>query len=306
MKQLLIRAVFLLFYVLLRIIPVRAQPWLARRLGDFGYNMSGKRRATMRNNLRIAFRDKYTDAELDAIARRSFHNLLMSAFEFIRFNLYKKRDIERMVDVVGEEHVRAALARGKGIVIISAHFGNWELLAARIHTLGFPMTVVGRDQNDSLINDFIVRLRTSKGTKNIARGTPMFQEINALLRRNELVGLVSDQNAGPRGLFTEFFGIPTSTFKGPGLFAYLNGSAMIPVMIVRQGYEKHTGYLGPEITIEPSGDAGQDIAAYCQAFNRVIEDFVSRHPDHWLWMHKRWKTRPPGETAFPVPGVNPF
>ena len=300
MKPFLIRALFLFFYVILRIIPVRAQPWLACRLGDMGYNMSSARRKVMRDNLRIAFKDRYTVAELDAIARRSFHNLLMSVFEFIRFPLYKKQDIERMVDVAGAEHVRAALDRGCGVVIISAHFGNWELLAARIQTLGFPMTVVGRDQHDSLINDFIVRLRTSKGTKNPPRGRPMFEEITSLLGRNELVGLVSDQNAGIRGLFVDFFGVPASTFKGPGMFAVMNQSAMIPVFIVRQGYEKHMAYLGPEVTIEPTGDAGQDIAACARAFNLVIEDFVSRHPDHWLWVHKRWKTRAPGQPRTPV------
>jgi KDO2-lipid IV(A) lauroyltransferase len=305
MKQLFVRAIFLLFYVLLRIIPVCVQPGLARGIGNLACGISGKRRVTMRSNMRIAFRNRYSDEELDAIARRSYQNLVMSVFEFIRFNLYKPQDIERMVDVVGEKHVRAALARGKGIVVISAHFGNWELLAARIHTLGLPMTAVGRNQNDGLINEFIVRLRASKGTKNIARGTPMFQEITSLLRRNELVGLVSDQNAGARGVFADFFGAPASTFKGPGLFALMNGSAVLPVMIVRRGYEKHTAYLGPEITIDPTGDAGRDIAAYCQAINKVIEDYVEKYPDHWLWVHKRWKTRPPGETAFPGPAIKP-
>lgn len=296
MRQLLIRFVFLVFYVLLRVIPVRAQPWLARKLGDIAYGSSSARGDLIRENLRIAFRDTYTGAELDDIARRSYHNIFMSAFEFIRFPLYRDEDIARMVDIEGEEHVREALARGRGVIIVSAHFGSWELLAARIHTLGFPMTVVGRDQNDSLINDFIVRLRTSKGTKNIPRGAPMFQHITLLLKSNELVGLVSDQNAGKRGVFTDFFGIPASTFKGPALFSLLNGSPMIPVFIVRQGYQKHRGYLGPIIeTPPPTGDAGRDIAACCQAFTAVIEDYVRRHPDHWFWVHKRWKTRPPGE-----------
>ena len=295
MRQFFVRTVFLLFYVLLRVIPVRVQPWLARLLGDLGCLMSAGRRELLRNNLKIAFKDKYSDAELDAIARRSYHNLLMSFFEFVRFPLYRDEDIRRMVEVHGEEHIHAALARGKGVIIVSAHFGNWELLAARIHTLGFPMTVVGRDQNDSLINDFIVRLRTSKGTKNIPRGAPMFKHITGLLKNNELVGLVSDQNAGARGLFVDFFGVPASTFKGPGMFAQLTGAAVVPIFIVRRGYQDHVGYLGPIIDIESTGDTGHDITAWCKAFTAVIEDFVARHPDHWFWVHKRWKTRPPGE-----------
>ena len=300
MRQFIIRAIFLFLYILLRIIPVPLQPWLACRLGDLAYFSSAPRRRQMRQNLKIAFKDRYTDEELDAIARRSYHNLVMSMFEFIRFPLYKDEDIARMAPVEGEENIRAALERGRGAIIVSAHFGNWEILAARIHTLGFPMTVVGRDQNDSLLNEFIVRLRTSKGTKNVPRGTPMFKHMTGLLEANELVGLVSDQNAGVRGVFVDFFDVPASTFKGPGLFAVKTGCAVIPIFIVRQGYQKHIGYLGPEVTIEPTGDAGQDITAWCSAFSAAIEDFVRRHPDHWLWIHKRWKTRPPGEEKFPV------
>ena len=184
MKAFLIRTIFRFFYIALRIIPVSAQEKLACGIGDLVYKSSAARRRLMVSNLRIAFKETKTEAELEEIARISYHNMIMSAFEFIRFPLYTEADIVRMVDVVGEEDMRAARDRGKGVVVISAHFGNWELLAARIHTLGFPMTAVGRPQNDSLLDDFIVKMRTSKGTKNIPRGVPMFDHITKLLKED--------------------------------------------------------------------------------------------------------------------------
>jgi len=294
MRTFLIRIVFFIFYFGLRVMPVAMQAWLACRMGNMIYSSSAARRRLILSNLRMAFGDEKPEAELEDIARRSYQNIMMTAFEFVRFPLYSGADIVRMVDVEGEENMRDAVSRGKGVIVVSAHFGSWELLAARIHTLGFPMTAVGRPQNDSMINDFIVKMRTSKGTRHIPRGVPMFDHITKLLGNNELVGLVSDQNAGPKGIFVDFFGHPAATFKGPGLFAVTRGSALVPVFIVRTAYQKHTAYICPVVEIEPSGDAGRDLVAYTQAFTIVIEDFVRRHPDHWFWVHKRWKTPPPG------------
>jgi KDO2-lipid IV(A) lauroyltransferase len=131
----------------------------------------------------------------------------------------------------------------------------------------------------------------------------MFQRITELLAANERVGLVSDQNAGARGIFVDFFGSKVSAFKGPGLFAVRCGCPVIPLFIVREGYEKHHAMILPEVVIKKTGDAGKDISAYCQAYTAAIEDFVRKYPDHWFWIHKRWKTRPPGEEKEDAPGA---
>jgi len=285
---------FFLIYGLLRILPLKLQEKLADSLGTLFMKISPGHEKLMASNLKRAFGDEYTEQELEDIALRSMQNLIKSAFEFTRFPLYKETDIKEMVKLVGKENLENALKEGHGVVLASAHFGNWEDMAARLSTF-VPLTVVGRTQSDSLINDFIVNLRTSKGTKNIPRGVPMYEHITGLLANNEVVGLVSDQNAGPRGLFVDFFGTKVSAFKGPGLFAVRTGCKIIPVFIVRRGYEKHTGYICPPVEITPTGDAGKDILAYTQGYTTVIEEFVRKHPDHWFWIHKRWKTRPPGE-----------
>ncbi len=280
---------------LLRVLPSRAQESLANFLGSLFVRFYPGSMKLMLSNLKRAFRDEYSDSELREIAARSIRNLIKSMFEFLRFPVYDEKDLERMVSIEGTEHLSAALKEGKGAVVISSHYGNWELLAWKLAVCGYPLTAVGREQDDGAINDMIVKLRTSKGTKHIPRGVPMFQHITELLAANQCVGLVSDQNAGTRGIFVDFFGSKVSAFKGPGLFAVRCGCPVIPLFIVREGYEKHRAVILPEVSVRKTGDAGKDIAAYCQAYTASIEEFVRKHPDHWFWIHKRWKTRPPGE-----------
>lgn len=288
------RFLFYTVYSLLRVLPLNTQEKMAEFFGSAYLKISPKSLELMVSNLTMAFGDEYTIEQKEEIAVRSFQNVIKSVFEFSRFPLYSTEDIIRMVDVEGVENVQAAIDAGKGTVLISAHFGNWELLAARVKTLGGKMTAVGRVQNDSLINDYIVRNRESKGTKNIPRGVPMYEHILELLSKNEFVGLVSDQNAGEKGLFVDFFGHKTSTFKGPGLFAVRTGCNILPLFIVREGYEKHRAIFCPLLEIKSTGDAGKDVLQYVQSFTKVIEEFVRKYPDHWFWIHKRWKTRPPG------------
>lgn len=293
MKRRLTHLVFLIFYVMLRILPRGIQSRMADGLGSLAFRMSAKHRELMVSNMKRAFGDTKSEKEMLAIAEKSYQYLCRSAFEFIRFPVYDSEDIARIVRIEGMENLQAALARGKGVIVTTAHYGAWELMAARL-CLETSLTAVGRDQNDGFINSYIIKLRTSKGTKNIPRGTPMFEHITGLLKNNELVGLVSDQNAGTKSIFVEFFDSLVATFKGPGLFAVKTGCAIVPMFIIREGYEKHRIEICPAVEIEPTGDAGLDVKAYTQAFTKVIEKYVADYPEHWFWVHKRWKTSPPG------------
>ena len=108
------------------------------------------------------------------------------------------------------------------------------------------------------------------------------------------MALISDQSAGERGIFVDFFGRPASSFRGPGLFAQVTGAPIVPIFIVREGYMKHRVVFCPRIVIEPSGDVGQDITAITREYTIAIEKMIAENPDHWIWQHKRWKVDPPG------------
>ena len=288
-----VRIVFFAFYYTINFIPLRLHEPIANTLGWLGFHLSGKHRRVMLEHLKIAFEREYSEGERAKIALRSYQNMAKSSLEFFCLPRLSDEDVLRIMTVEGEEHLRDAAEAGKGSVIVSAHFGNWEILGARLAAMGYKLTAVGRDQSDILINDIIKRLRGGRGTVTIPRGAPVYEQFMTCLRNNELIGLVADQSAGSKGIFVDFFGRPASTFKGPGLFAIKSGSPIIPIFAVRRGYNKHHAVICPPVTIELTGDENQDIYLYAKAFTKVIEDMIRRYPDHWLWVHKRWKTLPP-------------
>ena len=288
-----VRIVFFALYHTIRFIPLRLHEPIANGIGWLMYHFSAKHRRLVLENLKIAFEKEYTDEERAKIALRSYQNMAKSGLEFFRLPRLSDEDILRMMTIEGEEHLKRAVEAGKGVMIVSAHFGNWEWLAVRMIAMGYKLTAVGRDQNDVLINDIIKKLRTGRGATIIPRRTPVYEQIMTCLRNNELVALVADQNAGRGGIFVDFFGKPASTFKGPGLFAVKSGCAVIAIFAVRLGYDRHHAIITPPITIDSTGDENQDIILYTKAYTKVIEDIIRKYPDHWLWSHRRWKTQPP-------------
>lgn len=295
LRILLIRTVILSTYLLLKIIPVRFHEYIAVGLGTSIFKISKKYSNLMLSNLHIAFKDKYSKQELEEISIRSYQNLCRSVAEFIRFPQLSKEDILQMVKLEGEEILKKELEKGKGAILVSAHFGNWEMLAIRLSVVGYPLTAIGRDQNDSIVNDIIAKFRAGFGTKVIPRGVPVYERIITLLKNNELIALVADQNAGTNGIFVDFFGKKASSFKGPGLFAVKADAPIVPIFILREGFNKHKAVILEPIKIKATGNPQQDVYLYTEAYTKVIEQMVAAYPDHWLWLHKRWKTPPPEE-----------
>ncbi|MFH1539801.1 MAG: hypothetical protein ABIH66_12680, partial [bacterium] len=188
----LLRGMFFLFYYSVGFVPYALHEPLANFIARLGYRVSPKYRRVVSDNLKIAFGDELSDEDRAKLTLRTYKNLAMSSMEFIRSPRLSKEDILRMVTIDGKEHLDRALERGRGAILISGHFGNWEIMAMRVVAMGYKLTVVGRDQDDSLINDVIVDLRTRFGTQNIPRGVPMYERIMECLRDNEFVGLVAD------------------------------------------------------------------------------------------------------------------
>lgn len=186
--------------------------------------------------------------------------------------------------------IKEHMASGNGVVILTAHLGNWELLGARLIAEGFQLTVIGKDQHDKWINRLMIYLRESTGVKNVPKGKGVFKPIIEALRRNELVGLLADQNAGSDGYIVEFFGKPSSTFTGPTVFAAKNGAAILPVFSVRQKDNSHkVVFFEPILTSVTASE--EDIKKYTKEYTKRIEEIVREYPEQWLWLHKRWKMK---------------
>lgn len=221
------------------------------------------------------------------VVRGAYANLGRSVAEFLRFPVIGGK-IESLVEVHGEEFLRDALGRGKGVILLTAHFGNWEIAAATLSRHGFPMNAIGAEQRDSRITDRIAELRESFGIKTISKGFDLKSAIRCL-KRGEVLGVLLDQDPRDKGLVVPFLGLPASTPYGPVKLAQKLGAAIVPLFIVRRDDGIHHDlHLLPALEGEGGEPFGEDIERDVLLCNNLISDWIRKHPDHWLWLYPRW------------------
>jgi KDO2-lipid IV(A) lauroyltransferase len=265
-----------------------------RRLGDLLWLVLPGRRAVALDNLRRSFGAERSAAEIRQLARRSFQNVGMNLVEGCCYFLRPTQVMLSRVRVEGREHLQAAAAHGRGVLILTAHFGNWELLGAAHGLTGLPASIVTRPLDYPLLDDLAARFRRRSGAELIVKRHAV-REVLTALRRQRMVGILLDQNATrAEGVFAPFFGSPASTSKGLALLALRTGAPVVPIFLRREPDGRHCMDVGAAV---PPPEDGQ-IATYTSAFNRVLEATIRRTPEQWFWMHDRWRTRP-RETVSP-------
>ena len=247
-------------------------------------------------NLAIAFPERPV-AERRRILRASFLNLGRMAAELAHLPKLGAKQLADMVQFVDEAWWQEAVQweRSTGVLALSGHFGNWELLVHAHGMRGHPVHLVHRKIANPLVDRWLSDLRARAGTIAIRKSGAAREVLRALHDRGLLV-LPFDQNS-TRGLgvFVDFFGVPASTNAGIARIALRTDAPIVPVFIVRDDRSaRHRVHVLPIMQVERTGDLEADVVTNTQRFSEVFEEMVRRHPDHWLWMHKRWKTRPAG------------
>ncbi len=271
-------------------LPMAAARELGADLGSLAYSL-GIRREVSLGHLRRIFGDERSEAELDRIARESYRNFGRMTFEYGRFPRLTKALIDRTVTVTGEEHLRSALERGRGALLVAGHFGNWEM-AATLAKMGHPLTFLVGEQHNRLVDGLMNRLRQGLGVGTVPLTGSLLGVFRAL-RNNRIVALLSDQDAGRSGVFVDFLGMQASTPYGPGRLALKTGAPLLPGMAVRHGAGSHELVICSPVDPPPPGTSEDEaVRHYTQGYTSVLEDFVRRYPEQYFWMHKRWKTRP--------------
>jgi len=271
---------------------------LGERLGDVAYAVARPQRKTALVNLRIAFPEK-SDAERLAIVRESCRNFGRMAAEWCHMYRLTKDNIAERVTFEDPPFWFGEAQRvigSTGILVLTGHFGNWELFAHAIGLYGNPIHLVHRPFPNPLFDDFVNIERRRSGTVLISKRRAA-QQIIRVLRSNGIVAIPFDQNATSRwGVFADFFALPASTHPGLARLAELSRAPVYPVFLVRQDHSpQHRIVILPKVETALSGDRAADTVENTRRFNQVFAEMVRRHPDHWIWMHKRWRTRPPGE-----------
>jgi KDO2-lipid IV(A) lauroyltransferase len=276
----------------INLIPLKARIWFLERLGELAYMLDGRHRRIAHRNLAIAFVDKDLK-ERAKIARSAFRNLgrVLAEFSFIpRLN---GENTGRYIAMEGLDNFHRAHAKRKGVLFLTAHFGNWEWMAATFPLMTRqPCHVVVRPLDNGFLDGLVDKLRTSTGNHTIPKRKSMGR-ILRLLREGEVVGILLDQNmAWHEGVFVNFFGELACTNMGMALLALKTGAAVLPVFNVRQPDGSYRVIIEQELPLIRTGNRDLEIEKNTEVFTRVIERYVNDYPDHWLWLHQRWKTRP--------------
>jgi KDO2-lipid IV(A) lauroyltransferase len=288
--------VIIIFLNLLGLIPLTWLRKLGRLIGRLFFLIDKRHRNLTIENLTHAFGREKNPGEIRNIACKVFENLMQIPFEMTLIPKLQRKDLGSLITVEGLHHLQAAYQKGKGILCLGAHVGNWELIPAVLSLLGYPPESIARPLDFKPLDIFISKLRTWHGGDIIPKKSSM-RRILKSLKQGKLVGVLLDQNAHRYdGVFVDYFGRPASTTKGLALLALKTGAPIVPMFLVRNG-SHYKMWCAPEVPLTRTGDKSKDIETNTQLYTKMIESTVRRYPDQWFWLHRRWRTRPIGRIA---------
>ncbi len=285
-------------WVLLKTIGVLPRPvarFVGARTAAVLFWMRPGLRAAASENLKLAFPD-WSRKQRRAAIRGMVRQLGWMGAEFALFPRYTKSNIERTVLLEGFENFATAKARGKGVVFLTGHMSAWELAPFAQALFGNPLHFLARPIDNPRVDALITKYRCWNGNQPIDKNQSA-RAVLKVLAANGTVGILADNNTQlAEGVFVDFFGIPACTTAGLARFAMHTGAAVVPGFLHwDSALRKYRLCFEPTIELAHTGDDAADIRENTQRFTRVIENYVRRYPDQWLWVHRRWKTRPPGE-----------
>jgi KDO2-lipid IV(A) lauroyltransferase len=285
-------------WLLLKTIGVLPPP-LARGVASLAarmlFSLVPKLQKTALFNLRIAF-PQWSDGQRKAVIRKMVRNLGWMAAEFARFPRYNAANIEKVVILDGHENFLEGRSRGKGVIYLTGHIGAWELSSFAHALYGFPLHFMARPLDNKRIDALVNQYRTLSGNK------PIFKNESAramlrILKDAGTLGILADQNTLPEeGVYVDFFGKTACSTSGIARVALHTGAAVVPGYAYwDENIRKYRLRFEPPVKLIRTGDAERDIFENTQRFTKVIEEIIRQHPEQWVWLHARWKTRPRGE-----------
>lgn len=271
--------------------PLRTGLFIGAILGRLAYYIIRRERIKTLTNLRIAFGKEKAEREIKYIAREVFANLGKNLVELINFPKINKSNIDNLVKERGLHRIDKALHKKKGVIILASHFGNWEFLAAYLTIKGYRGPVIARRIYFNKYDVVLNRLRASKNIDVIYRDESP-KKILRVLKSGGMIGILADQDVDSiEGVFVDFFGKLAYTPMAPASLALATGAEILPCFLIRQR-NRRTFVVEDPIELEITGNKERDILINTEKWSKVIESYIKRYPSQWVWMHRRWKTRP--------------
>jgi KDO2-lipid IV(A) lauroyltransferase len=272
-------------------LPERAADSFGARIGRTIQRL-GIRRDVVEENLRIAFPDASGEWIQD-IERAAYEHLGREATAMLRLSKLDAKAVIDRTTTVGWEEMEEARSLGRGVILVTGHYGNWEIAAAAVAARGVPIAAIVRRQGNRMVDERLQSLRRNLGVETIYQGQAP-SRVPRVLRANGVVGIVGDQDARKSGIFVPFFGRPASTHRGPALFALRLDAPVFSCLTHRlPGKDAHYEVRGERVNYERTGDLDADVRALTAELALRLERAVRAHPEQYFWFHKRWKSKPP-------------
>ncbi len=266
---------------------------LATMLGEIAAILDGKERRLAEANLRRVYGSSWDDIQIKLVARECFVMISKNIADVIRSRNWSPQQLEKMVDVEGIENYDQAKSKGKGVVAVTGHIGNFELLAAWFSAVKkVPVSVIGRKLYDERLDDLVVEHREKWGMENIPSDAPARRFLDAL-KQGRTIGVLMDLDSSKiAGYFIPFFGIPAKTAAGPVFIARRAESPLLPVALYRTENDRFLLKVWPMFEASVTDNKEDDIKSALLRCNKAIEEMINYDPTQWAWIHNRWKSKP--------------
>jgi Kdo2-lipid IVA lauroyltransferase/acyltransferase len=271
---------------------------LARRIGAvigaLAFLALPRLRRVGYRNLQIAF-PNLSRAQHTAILRAEYRSLGWQLGEFCQMRKYTRENTKNFLRYEGLEHYLAARDAGQGVLILTGHLGAWELSSFYHSLMGYPMSMVIRRLDNELVDQLVNGIRCQHGNT-VVHKDDFARGLISAMRQGETVGILMDTNmTPPQGVFVDFFGTPACTASGMARVALRTGAAVLPGFLLwEESSQSYVLHFGRQLELVRSDDNEVDIVANTELFTRTLEDYIRQYPGQWLWLHRRWKTRPEG------------
>ena len=277
------------------VLPRSAARAVGAGIGAVAWKLVRRLREVGLRNLEMAFPEKSV-AEREVILRGVYRSLGWQMGEFCKMSGYTEEHASEFIRYDGLERYLAAREKGKGVLVLTGHLGAWELSSFYHSLMGYPMSLVIRRLDNPLVDAFVNRIRCLHRNRVIHKDD-FARGLLTSMSRGETVGILMDTNmTPPQGVFVPYFGVEACTASGMARVALHSGAAVLPGFLVWEAEEKkYVLRFGEELELIRTGDSAEDIVANTALFTATIEAYVRRYPEQWLWVHRRWKTRPEGE-----------
>ena len=273
----------------LGLIPRRLALACGRGAGLTAWALDAGHRKVALQNLEAAYGSAMSPKERSQLTRKVFAHFGMVGAECLLMSHRRPSDMDWLVEYEGVENLRSAFLKGKGVFVFSGHFGNWEMVALMQGFLGYPMAMVTRPLDNPLLEDLLARGRTRSGNEVIHKQVAARGMLRAL-KHGWCVAIVIDQDTrGTESVFVDFFGRPAATTPALARLALRDATPVVPVFGIPLADGRYRIRYLPEVSIPLTGDRDADVLAMTQECTRIIEEQIRRHPEMWLWIHKRWK-----------------